>query len=617
MKKLVLFGLLGVLLCTSTVFGFADVLNITLYEYATEAVASNGTGERMWDEYNNRSWSNLTLWELNVTGKVNITCVSSEIISSINVSLSNTSKLNSVPTLNSSPSYSQVGIQGSVGSTVYVYITELHPGDSVILDYDVDDSQIPEPLNITETYDKQEAITGGDVNITINITNQHFATIQGINVTKRAYGYENTSGGTNYFNFSKLGGPDSVNASIDASSDPNILTWAPAGGTLTPGESQRIYFTATVPKNLNLSAAGRGIWLNVGNITINFTALYSISGLKVDNVTGVGMASISVGKERVNETHWKVWPQFNATSSEIDYNLTRASVWATEYQDYNPGNTSLTDSNRTWVLDLRVPNGTGWENITGAAFPYAQVPVVWGTVNFTIWDNDTTGDTGQIDRYHRTYQGSDGYLYLEDLFVLVGYMVKVTKHVIPSGVDNQYNVSIVLENIGNSSTPSLVIVYDLIPPKFNLSNTSNSVAGDEGEINVTPSALLLGITDNGVVPTGSYVDYWSYHVSLSSLSPDSNGDGIYDGAPANSEVLISYQMNGTGLYHVENAFIVGVDPIRVEGAHASKNIESSFGALSDKSTPETLVMVIVLIANVALLLALRTERPKKAAEKKN
>jgi len=600
MKQAIYLGI-SVLLLATTCHAFSDALNITAYEYVTEAVAGNGTGERMWDEYNNRSWSNLSLWMLNVTGKLNITDISSESISSLNVTLGNTGNLVAVPTLNSSPSYSTVSIGGSVGNVMWVYINELHSGDSVVLDYDVDDSAVVEPLNITENYSKADVLIGGVVNITINITNQLSSDITGIRFTKTAYGYENTTGGTNYFEFNGIYGEDATNASIDLST-PNVLEWNCSKGNLSAGSSTSITLDVKIPNDLNISQEGRGVWLNIGNVSVNFTAMSTISGLTIENVTGISDSTLSAGKERINETHWRAWPQFNDTSNSLDYNLTTFTVWATQYQDYNPGNTSIANSRLSWTPEQRIPNGTGWTNTTGSVFAYESVPVVWGEANFTIWDNDTTGTTGQIDRYTRAYQGSDGYLYIEDIFVLVGYMVKVTKHVVPSGMDNQFNVSIVLENIGNSSTPALVIVYDLIPPRFNLSNTTNGIIGDEGEINVTPTTLLLGITSEAKLSLGSFSGYQPYYVSLGSLSPNSNGDGSYDAAPANSEVLIDYQMNGTGLYHVENAFIVGVDPIRVEGAHASTIISSMFGVMEAVSTPESLIFAICCTV-VLLLLA--------------
>jgi hypothetical protein len=490
-------------------------------------------------------------------------------------------------------------------------------------------------------------LTGRDVNITLNVTNQfpEDVPIYDLQILKTPQTYQSEQGGFTYFTYSNLRGEDLANANIftDAESR-TVLNWTPSGGLLNKNEHRQIVFNATAPVNISVNwseSDSWSSWMNMGNLSATFKINGSITGFEITNVTGVSTAArIAVSKERINESfYWNTSLNLTNTAvAPLDYELRQISLWATQANQYsNPGDIStwvnrttriateygaLTNSyaNATWFPRLNFSAGNTIDNYS-ISFNYSLVPVVWATADFVILDDGT-----QIISVNRTESNPEApYLFIEEIYVLLGgYLMKVTKtfsSMESSTSSNQYFVNITLENIGTEKTPDLVTVFDLLPADYNpliwSSNASASrsnittgsvirISDKSGDIDrrlngALISDFVMGSGNSGLITSGPYTGYWGYHVDLEAFEAPADGDGIYDPSLSTKEVLIRYKMEGnTSIARIENAYIVGVDPIRLEGASPSQSVASRL-AISSTAT-EYIILLSALVLSVSMLI---------------
>jgi hypothetical protein len=660
---MLLFSLLFVMLCSLSVSGSTQVLDVRVIEYITEVVAYDqtlGASDAQSDSYvvteslgelgendTGTSRTGVSLHKFQINGTVNISNVESSgysTVTSINVTIDDTENIDGI-TLLSGPSYLVYNISSgenpSSVNNISIFIAELRYGDSVVFNFTVTGNGIGEPLNFTETYDSWRMMTGNATNVKLNVTNS-FPTdllIYDLELTKTPGCYDAIGGTQSCFRFTDLSGTDSSNATIDSSGSTTILYWNASNRTLAQDEVASIQFKAWAPVNLTIpwnDSADWATWMNMGNLSASFKFNGSMSNMTLSDVTGiVPDARVGVSKDRINESHWNA--TFNITNdanASIDYNVTYISVWATKYQEYSdPGDTS------TWIDDSNVI-GTGFSLLTGTTanaswypnlnlsqtetnseysivFNYTLIPIVWATADFQILD-----DGYQIFELNQTRTLDGGYLFIEEIYVLLGgYLVKVTKVINPYDlsptINNSYLVNVTLENIGNEKTPEWVSMFDLIPDGFwpldgtnALSTTRNMT--DENEIRVTNFAgnwanlatsinTVLGYADTGAISSGTYANYWGYHIDFNGLNASSNGNGRFDGDQSTKEIGVSYKIAGnTTISRIENAYLVGVDPIRLEGANPSRSIISRLTASSN--TAEYAVLFVSLIVSMFILL---------------
>jgi hypothetical protein len=258
----------------------------------------------------------------------------------------------------------------------------------------------------------------------------------------------------------------------------------------------------------------------------------------------------------------------------------------------------------TWNPNQNIAAGGSWQNNT-FNFNYSEVPEVWARVNYRITDTPS-----QMTKAYRISENSSGYYFWEEIYVLSGYILKATKFIMPSNrFDNVYNVTVVIENIGNDKTPDLITVYDMIPQDFWLINLTNNMTDNNDKtiinginINITMNNLTRGINNTGYIKNNNslFNNYWGFRIDFKPLRKGSNDDGVYDLSLNKSEIKIFYMINGTGqLSHIKNAFIVGIDPVRLEGANPGRAIAAGFGLESNSS--ETITLLLSMLAVVGLL----------------
>lgn len=580
------------------VFANLNTLNISITEALSQTVAYNpdvgeyGSGNSMWN-------TSYALQSPVLFGLINLTNVGLETLSDVNITISGTEGLVSWPNLVSAPLYltsaggpvkRTAGVPG-VGQDWWVYISVLKPGDGLLYNYTVN-MVGSEPVNITESYSSNKVIEGGSFVVNISVQNSLTlpSNISNVQITKTPGRYFNQNGDAVYFNFTSISGQDSSNASLVPYNGVSQLVWNVSGlGDISPtflgGDKFWLLLDIDVPIALDgVFPTAEGTWINqtwgayllVGNAVVDMTMTSLLSSLEVKSVLGQSTSSLQVNKIRLNETHWNTSATFNNTATSLDYNLTRIAIWSTNYTSgsFDPSSDVIADSIASESPELSVVNGSVWAGLT-KSFAWNWVPVVWANATYKILDDGT-----QIKKIYDSYTVSNGYVYIEEIFVLKGgYLIKVTKKVNPIGSDmNAYNVTILLENIGSEKTPNWVSIFDLIPPEFELTNVNDmtdgyldrDMSGAGTRYDVSQLAQLRGVESFAAIIGGDYDDYQGYRADFFEIFNGSNGDGLYDSNP--SEVQFRYVINGTGsLSRVANAFLVGVDPQRTDGQVSSVN----------------------------------------------
>ncbi len=588
--------------------------------------------------------------QLNIS---NVENVGNHTLSSVNVTINETDAVDSWFEV-AKPDYlmydSSVDMEEPQGASETTFvISELRANDSLIIGFNITDGTYDEPVNFTEAYSDWRVMTGRDVNISLNISNNFDEDVEiyDIEVFKTPQLYESTTEGVDYafFTYHSLRGEDSDNADFFLDDyERTVLNWTPNGGILDSGEEIGVVFNSTAPVNVSLNLSDSddwSSWMNMGNISAYFKANGSLSGLNIKNVTGRPTAAMmSATKERTDEDGgWNATSNItNIAESPLDYDLRQISLWATKIDEYEDpgdqsswvgdttlfateyGEMSMTTANATWFTDINLSSGTSIDNYT-MSFNYSYVPVVWMTADFYLLD-----DGNQIYTLSETIATQDDdYLYIEEIYVLLGgYLMKATKSFTPLETDdaNRYQVNITLENIGEERTPELVTVFDMLPEDFNPITFSSEIevssremtdsssiiriSDTSGDIDRTltgsdTSDFVLGSSDSGEIESGPYSGYWGYHIDLNAFEPGSDGDGLYDSDLSESEVLIRYKMEGNhSLASIENAYIVGIDPIRLEGASPSQSVASRLAMSGDSG--ERVILVMSLLLSISILL---------------
>jgi hypothetical protein len=648
-----------IILLASFAFASTETLDVRLTEYISEVIAydqtlgeSSVSSDTRMELGENRTGTSRTGHELHdfkIYGEINISNVETtgnSVLNSINITFNGTLNMSNIQLKTAPPgnylvyNISDLTPEASGLNNVSIYVAELRPGHSVIFEFNITTFGKGEPLNFTENYTSWRMMTGNATEVILNATNS-FPTdvlLYDLSVTKTPACYASVDG-ESCFRFTDLSGEDRFNATIDSSGGSTIIEWNISGRDLQQYETRQIRFNAWAPENLTIfwnESADWATWMNMGNLSATFKFNGSMSGLELINVSAVApYARVSVSKDRFNETHWNA--TFNITNdapAPVDYNLTKVSIWATQYQQYSdPGNTATwvantnvtayrfgvlpgtQYANATWFPRINLSAG-GYNDSHSILFNYSLVPIVWSSTNFIVLDDGT-----QIFRLNQSQTLENGYLFIEEIYVLLGgYLVKATKTITPfttATANNSYIINVTIENVGREKTPEWVSMFDLIPADFhpliwtndNWATTKNMT--DENEITSTDfdgnwdtlaaSNTVLGYADTGAISGGEYDGYWGYHIDFNGLNATSDGNGRFSGAGlADTEVGIRYKIAGNrSISRIENAYIVGVDPIRLEGANPSRSVASRLAATS--TTMEYVVLIGSLIVSITIL----------------
>lgn len=603
------------------------------------------------------SRTGVELRNTSITGTLNISNVEeigNSTLSSLNITINDTENIESWYVI-SKPEYliynSSVDMDDpqSAPRTTF-FIPELRADDSLIIGFNVTKGSYIEPLNFTEAYSDWRVMSGRSVDVAVNVSNMFEDDVKiydlEIYKTPHLYNSSNEDEDFAFFSYDDLRGEDASNANIFVDSyGRTVINWTPSDGVLDSNEVRGIIFNSTAPVNVSVNWSGSdqwANWMNMGNLSASFAANGSLAGFNITNVTARPTdAMVSTTKERINESgFWNTTANIsNIAEAPLDYELRQITLWATKQGDYsNPGDQSSwvsdttfsasahdqddnTTANATWRTSLNLSAGTSIGNYS-MMFNYSYIPVAWVTTDFFIYD-----DGDQITLLNQTVSGEDDeYLYIEEIYVLLGgYLMKATKSLIPLETQDEshkYQVNITLENIGDERTPELVTIFDLLPEGFNPLHfvneedyTTRELTADRAVLRVSDSTgdittrlydpdgsdFVLGAEDSGSIDSGPFEDYWGYHIDLNAFEPNSDDDGFYDVDLSESEVLIRYKMSGNhSLARVENAHIVGVDPIRLQGASPAQSVASRLSVVSTSS--ERIILLSSIIMSLSMLL---------------
>jgi hypothetical protein len=173
----------------------------------------------------------------------------------------------------------------------------------------------------------------------------------------------------------------------------------------------------------------------------------------IENVEGVPLNAtvLTVGKERYNETWWRIWANVSEVKN-VTMIIRKVKLWAVnatamrsnvnEIYNQIPGSNCTSDT--AFALELNETKACE------SLFEYPEVIVAYGTIaDLTFAD---TPDQVVKENYARE-DPVRGYGYVEDVFVVNSYTVRVTKYVNETGVKGQYNITVELKNIGTQPTP--------------------------------------------------------------------------------------------------------------------------------------------------------------------
>ena len=537
-----------------------------------------------------------------INGTLNVTNPGAETIYDIYLQFSNTEKMTSNFTHVSS---SKFGNQtyGEPNTTIIIHIPELRQGNYSTFRYNVNCSDAEPPLNIETNYTNpdhgfnRKVLSGYNWTVNQSIINQNYLelNITNINITIESF-YVIWNDTTFNFSLEELYEVEDYD-NVHENDTSYRWWWQPNGGELAYNQKMNISYRVRAPYSVPFTATYKAIVE-----TMTYQSNFLISNISLDFINVSADINISFEKrisqpaddvENHNVT-WEIRPLIN-TPANITYDLNKVTLWVTENLD--PTNKTqdtdwgLLEVNYTGTPLKEINLTTSWGNSSyfwyfnytdGKNSSYPP-PVVWIQPEWLI-----TNNYGQILNYSTTRSGED--IYIKYIYVVHGYWLEVSKNVTNIGED-QYKINTYVENIGNGWTPAYtyVTVYDFVPNDFAVWDMTQGGCPSTQCQNLSvgsPGADYYGMSYRWNIP-------WKGGRN-SSLGPRNGPDAT---VPGNYSWNVSYKVNGSGPYRVTDLYIVGLDPLRVDGAGASPIIAVMTGL-------QTYTKEIIYVGIVALLIVI-------------
>ncbi len=497
---------------------------------------------------------------------------------------------------------------------IVIYIPELRVNESSVFFYNISCMDTSPPLNIDSQYFNprtgynRKVLAGYNWTINQSVSNDAIVDITNINITMTA---AQVKWNDSLFNFSLL----YLNSSGDYAhvngngTNYHEWTWAPNGGTLAVGNNVSILYIMGAPESVPFTATYLALLENV-----SYQVNVLLSNLTIDQINASADIDYNFEKHITqpadnalsHNVTWEIRPNITVPYN-ITYKLNKVTLWVTQNLNPNNGTDSTIwgklERNYTTGMPIELNLTTPWGNSSYYwTFNYTDgyngsypPPIVWMKPEWLI-----SPKYGQILNYTTSVSGSDWYL--KYIYVVHGYWLQIVKNVTNIGSD-QYNITIYVENIGNGWTPQgeYVTVYDFVPNEFtayDFSVTTNLINMSVG----APGSDFYGKSYRWNIP-------WKAGMN-SSLGPKY---GPYATGAANYSWTASYLVNGSGAYKVSELYIVGLDPLRVDGAFTSPIITIIAGIQSHSTEIlyASIVMFLVIVNVMNLFMTNRIHKKLK------
>jgi len=323
------------------------------------------------------------------------------------------------------------------------------------------------------------------------------------------------------------------------------------------------------------------VYVNSTHVLFNISGLSGIQAVSLGtNISGAPGVAVDIRDQEIPSTDCLV--TINGTTTAVDEidSAMNFNVWCRLKYVYGGSP----------ALPQKINISTGWDgsfwyfNYTDGANSSYPPPIVWMKPEWLI-----SHELGQIVNYTKTINGLD--VYMKYIYVIHGYWLEVQKNISNIGED-QYRIYTYVENIGNGWTPQYekVTVYDFVPNNF--APYSWSIT--------PPSNVSVGTLGSEFYGTSYVWDIpWKDGMN-SSLGPKY---GPLATTWRNYSWNVSYIVNGTGAYKVTELYIVGLDPLKVDGAFASPLIAVITGFQShSKEVIYVGIVMFLVIVNLANLI---------------
>jgi len=591
MKNRVALTLLMFALCLGSVSAYSSHLNVTISEVV----------------YRNITFAENFFLNENVTfciinGTLNVTNIGSESVFDIHIQFANTENLVANFTWNSNTKFGNQSA-GTPGETIVVHIPSLRPGNYSTYTYQISCVNVTPPLDIVTTYTNpdhglnRKVLAGYNWTVTQSVTNDNYLQrdMNNINITIQA---QQVQWNTSLFNFSleflyPLG--DHKNVTGNGTSDTDWW-WDPLDGTMVYNQTANISYRVRAPFSVPFTATYRALLE-----TITYDVDFLISNLSLEYINASAAVNFSFEKrisqpadnENSHNVTWHITPQVTS-DLDIAYDVNKVTLWVTENLDptnkTNPSETvydwGLIENNYTGTPLQEINLTVGWVgaswyfNYTDGINSTYPPPVVWMKPEWLI-----TNSYSQIMNYTSTRNGND--LYIKYIYVIHGYWLEIAKNISNIGED-QYQIDILVENIGNGWTPQYerVTVYDFVPNDFIVWNMTIPC----------PSSQCTNLSV-GTAGTEFYGESYRWDIPYKGSMNSSLGPKVGPQAThiSNYSWNVSYKVNGTGPYRVTDLYVVGLDPLRVDGASVSPVIAVITGV-------QTYTKEIIYVGIVAFLI---------------
>lgn len=579
-QKRWILGILAGLLCVMPAYAdFGTHINVTISEvvYQETSFAENFTATE---------WQKTCYSE----GIINVSNPNNETVFDIYISFTNTAGLSTNFTWDASTKFGNQ-TSGAPGGIIVVHIPELRQGNYSTFTYNISCMGKNPQVDINTTYTNldhghsNKVLAGKNWSVTQKIGNANTAglNITNINITIVA---QNVTWNTSLFSFSL----ESLDATGDFANVGNTASsvwwwWAPNGGELGPSDNVNISYTVKSPDSVPFTATYQALSEN-----LQYQVNYLLSNLTIVDINASAEIDFDFDKQIVQpadntESHnvtWQIDPYIRVPVN-ITYDLSLVTLWVT--QDMNPTNDTgpttwgRLETNYTPGSEINITtpwSGAGWLfNYTDGANSSYPPPIVWMDPQWLI-----SHRYSQIVNFTQTRSGND--LYLKYIYVVHGYWLEIDKNITNIGED-LYQVDIYVQNIGNGWTPqyTYVTVYDFIPDDYASWDHSIACPGTQCTTQAISSGDYQGTAYRYNIP-------WKGTMN-SSLGPKNGPDAT---TWQNYSWNVSYKVNGSGPYRVTELYVVGLDPLKVDGAFVSPIISIISGIQT--YTNEIIYIAVIL-----------------------